>query len=520
MEKILNKVNTLWSQATSWQKWAVMAAVAVAIGLTVFFSVRMSGSYVPLFTNLSTQDAASIVKKLEELGVSYRLSGDGTTVLVPEKNVHRLRLEMATENLPTGGVVGFESFSQTRLGATAFERNVQYVQALQGELTRTIMSLDEIDFARVHIVVPEQSLFSDKNEPASASIMLRLKPGAKLSPQRVQGIVRLVASSVENLSEEHVTIIDSAGNILNGDRTFESIAETHVAAQKAVESYLQGKLMELIGPIVGYNRVRVQVTALINFDSFSQRQEIFMPEANGLGVIRSHQTQEQTSSILPPAEGSVGVIANVGDEIDTYQAVTPYNRTTHSKNEITNYEISRRIEEYAKTPGTVENIFVAIALDGTEESIPDAQVAAIERLAASAIGINEARGDRLVVTRAPFNRETEAKLQEALAQLELQALEKKQAIQRTALIVGIATLVLGLTILLIARWRKARSQRIDIRVDENTTESDQETGQLGETDIEGMLQERVNIRERIKTAIQSNPQTVAKIIENWLVSDE
>src|SRR6056297_1167292 len=187
--------------------------MAGAFGYLIFRGA--STNYQPLFTNLSTDDSAAIVERLDENGVEYQLGGNGNTILVPESEIHRLRLDMASAGLPDQGVVGFEIFDNSEFGTTEFERKVNYYRALGGELSRSIQSISGIEFARVQITPPEESLFLAEEKSATASVMVKLEPGYNMSPDQVSAVQNLVASGVQDLPLEQVTIVDTGGNLLS-----------------------------------------------------------------------------------------------------------------------------------------------------------------------------------------------------------------------------------------------------------------------------------------------------------------
>jgi len=215
VEAIRERVRQFWGRLGAWQRAALVSGVVLAAAAVVVAFAARGQEYVPLFTDLQPADAGDVVARLEEDGIPYRFSGDGRTILVPGDQVHRLRLMLAAEGLPTGGVVGMEVMDQFQFGATEFERRMNRLRALQGELTRTIRQVEGVEDARVHIVLPEESLFISQRQPASAAVLVRMKPGRTLSAEQVAAITYLVAGSVEGLEPEAVTIVDSNGTVMS-----------------------------------------------------------------------------------------------------------------------------------------------------------------------------------------------------------------------------------------------------------------------------------------------------------------
>src|SRR5579875_1806732 len=192
----------------------VVMALLVAGGLTGFVKWKHERDFKPLFTGMAPEDAAAIVQKLKEGGIDHRIGENGTSVLVPEARINELRLEMAGEGLPKTGRIGFELFDKTNLGITDFTEHVNYRRALEGELERSIRALSEVEQARVHVTFPKDSVFVDSREPAKASVLIHLRPGAHLTPQNVLAITNLIASAVEGLAPENVSVLDMQGNLL------------------------------------------------------------------------------------------------------------------------------------------------------------------------------------------------------------------------------------------------------------------------------------------------------------------
>ena len=206
-----------WSLLTLNQKVLISGAVLLTlVSLGMLLSSQTAKNYEPLYSGLSVEDAAAITKKLDELKISYRLSDEGSTILVPSEQKYQVRLQLAGEGLPKG-TAGFELFQSTSFGETETDKRVKYLTALQGELVRTIESLDKIESARVHLVLPEPRLYVDQEAPATASVVLKVKIGEELTNREISGIVHLVANSVEKLKPETVVVVDQYGNLLSAD---------------------------------------------------------------------------------------------------------------------------------------------------------------------------------------------------------------------------------------------------------------------------------------------------------------
>src|SRR5579872_1012679 len=260
---------------------AVMALLAGA-GMYALVIWQRESDFRPLFTSLGPEDAGGIVQKLKESGVEYRLSETGGAVLVPSARVAELRLSLAAAGLPKSGRIGFELFDKTNLGATEFTEHVNYRRALEGELERSVIALAEVEQARVHITFPKESVFLDSQQPAKASVLVRLKAGAHLAPQNVVAINHLVASAVEGLSPDAVSVLDMNGNLLGRPRAPGTLdgpepSEAGLDYRRKIESDLLAKINSTLEPLLGSNRYRASVSVECDFTGAEQSEEIFDP---------------------------------------------------------------------------------------------------------------------------------------------------------------------------------------------------------------------------------------------------
>jgi flagellar M-ring protein FliF len=398
---------------------AAMGAVTLAlIGFFAFIILHVTApDMTPLFTNLTLEDSASIAKELDRQGVSYELRGNGDAILVPKDRVARLRMELAESGLPKGGGVGYEIFDKSdALGTTSFVQNIDAERALEGELARTIRALDSVEDARVHLVLPERPLFSrDKVEP-SASIVLRVR--GTLEPGQVRAIRHLVATAVNGLRPQRISIVDEAGNLL-ADGASDDPSGGDIGAderQIAFESRLRKEVDDIVTSVVGPGHARVQLTADFDFNRVTQTSDKYDPDGR---VVRSSQTREETSANNQGNSNQV----TVGNEIpDGAQRQPPAqnqnqnNPTQHDESkkteEIVNYEISKTSKTEVIEGGRVSRISVAVLVDGTYGKNEQGQMAykprskeEIDQIAAlvrSAIGFDQKRGDQVEVVNLRF----------------------------------------------------------------------------------------------------------------------
>lgn len=392
----------LWQQLGRAGQWAV-GGVGLLLFLLLLYVAAFSpgrGSMVPLFSDLSPREAGEIAQVLQERGVSYQLGAGGSTILVSEDQVYQLRIELAAQGIPSGGTMGFELLNQNSLGMTEYERRVRYVLALQGELARTIQALAPVREARVHIVQPQPSVFVQERRPATASVLVDLRPGQDLDRSQVRGVVNLVAASVEGLTPENVTVVDTRGRTLSDmlqQNTLDAVARSHLDLQRAYETELQTSVQTMLEQVYGYGSAVVRVKTEMDFSSSDELSEEFQPVPGG--GIRSEQRIEESfegQGTVAPG-GVAGVEANIPGYVGVTTGPSSYERT----DTITNYELSRRQVQRSVPPGRVTGVSVAVWVDG---SLTPAEQAALQASVASAVGANPARGDVISVQAIEFSR--------------------------------------------------------------------------------------------------------------------
>jgi len=384
---------------------AAMGAVTLAlVGFFAFLIMRVTAPQMtPLFTELSLEDSSAIIKDLERQGIPFEMRNEGATLLVPKERVARLRMKLAEGGLPKGGGVGYEIFDKSDvLGATSFVQNINHLRALEGELARTIRAIDRVQAARVHLVLPERPLFSREKAEPSASIILRVR--GVLEPQQVRSIRHLVASAVNGLKPQRVSVVDEAGRLLADGATDEATATGSIADERkiAFEKRLRDQVDSIVTSVVGPGRARVQLTAEFDFNRVTQTSDRYDPEGR---VVRSSQTREEVTA-TDNKEGTV----SVGNELPGANA-NPNAQQQRDQNrkseEIVNYEISRTTKTEVIEGGRVNRVSVAVVVDGTYSRNDKGELVyeprskeEIDRIAAlvrTAIGFDQKRGDQVEV---------------------------------------------------------------------------------------------------------------------------
>jgi flagellar M-ring protein FliF len=410
----MNQISKLISALSLRQRFTIIAVAAIVAASFYYLSHwRTESDFRPVYTSLSPEDAASIVAKMKETGTQYRLSEDGTSVLAPSVRVAELRLEMASAGLPKSGRIGFELFDKNNLGVTEFAEHVNYARALEGELERSITSLAEIQQARVHLTFPKESVFLDSKQAGKASVVLHLRPGSKLSAQNVNAIANLVASAVEGLSPESITLVDSRGALLNRPRkpSADDAAQPSEASleyRQKIESDLLTKINATLEPLLGADKFRAGVSVDCDFTSGEQSEETVDP--NKSVMLTSQKTEESTASALNA--GAPGTAANLPRPPKTSSSGS---NGVNRKTENISFQTSRLVKHTRMPQGSVKRISVSVLIDHELKWVGPAKIQnrvltppsaerlkSIRDVVTGIVGLDTVRGDQLIVETLPF----------------------------------------------------------------------------------------------------------------------
>jgi flagellar M-ring protein FliF len=386
----------------------VSAGVAAALFALVFNLGTQPKAL--LYANLDLKEAASISQALDQAGIKYEAKGDGSTIMVPRDKVASTRLMLSSKGLPTSGSVGYEIFDNTSaLGQTDFVQNLNRQRALEGELARTIRSLDGVTFARVQLVMPKRQLFDEEAEQPSASVVIGAA-GRDPAADQVRALQNLVAGAVPNLKPERVTIVDQNSRLLGGGDGDSAASQAVDNQRSQTEEGLRKRIKELVEGVVGPGKARVQVTAVLDTSQVTTQEEKFDPDGQ---VVRSTQTTEENAKQNEPnASGQVGAAANVPGTPGASPANTNSSDSGRTE-ETTNYEISKTTKTTVEAPGAVKKLSIAVAVDGVTtpgaKGKPDSyaprtaqEMQYIDQLVRSAAGFDAARGDQISVVNVRF----------------------------------------------------------------------------------------------------------------------
>jgi len=511
------------------QKVAALVLTTVTIGsvLAMSFWVKTPDLQL-LYANLSEKDASAIVDNLKTQNIPYELSNQGKTIRVPSNQVHEVRLKMASEGLPEGSEVGLEIFDKTALGMTDFIQKLNYQRALQGELARTIKTLDSISSARVHLVIPKQTLFIREKAKGKASVTIKTNAGRSLSQRQVQGIVHLISSSVEGITADNVVVVDDKGRLLSGSQSANAGAarsSSNYQHQRKVEKEFEKTILAMLEDALGEGMIIARVTADLDFEKNDQTEEIYDPESQ---VVRSQQTATESVVGASPAGGVIGVQAQLPagqNEGGTGTSSQPSKRDKN--NSVLNYEINKITRIVSKPTGIIKKLSVAVMVDGVmaENEAGDTEYKARTKeemeqylqLVQSAVGYNQERGDQIKVENVKFDRTTEllrAKELEREKQIDL-------AFQVGKYILGLIFVILFFTKVIkpMIAWMTTSVAPEEEETEEEKVAGMSEAQKLEEEEMQRLeegLASASEMRKSVLDFITKDPKYTSAVVRKWL----
>ena len=502
---------------------ALSAFMVVGIMATSYFSTIKD--YSLLYSNLTQEDMIGVSTKLKELNVPFKMERGGTAISVPGKDIYSLRLELAGEGLPSGGGVGFEIFDRSAFGMTEFVQKLNLRRALQGELQRTINSIETVTSSRVHIVLARRTLFDDEDAKSTASVVLKLSGSRKLAQNQVDGIAHLVASAVEALSTSEVTIVDSSGRILSAAPEDDPVARMTVSQmeyRRAYETSLEKRLRGMIERVVGAGKAIVRVNADIDFRQVQMTEETFDPDSQ---VARSEQRNEEKDTGAQMPVGVAGVASNMPDGTpSTAAAGKPAQSSKVS--ETINYELNKVVKTTIEPSHTVKKLSVAVMVDGRYkvsrddegktvrefQKLGDEEMTMLQNLVRTAIGFDANRQDQVTLESMQFDI---APLMGESEKLETE--ESREYVLTLARYGGIV--VVGMVVFLfilrpIMSWLGSSASEIGELKEFPKSIDEMEMELTGAAKPEGQKP----FRTRVSELVAENPGQAAELVRAWLRS--
>ncbi len=406
MDRLKEQILAVWGDMSPTRRWTTAGLLAaVVVGFGVLIASQTTVKWAPLGRGLTPEDLDHAVQALEEKRIPVRMRED-EIIEVPEDKLHEARLAVAAKG-SAGGGVGMELFNESNFGQSAFQEKVNYHRALEGELARTIRSLDVVTTARVHLVIPKKALFRKNQKKPTASVKVQVRPGVELTKAQIRGMRNLVASAIEGLSPQRVTIIDQRGDMLAGPEDAHSLNEDFLEIQAAREGQLEDAVVQVLRPVVEGGKVRVQVTADMDFSREEITEKQLDPDKQ---VATSENRIEETSSAREQKpKGVAGVAGNMPGQ----GVPEPVNQEDKSsKRESTQYETASTTRRTERPAGALKRLTVAVVVGGTGEGdewkgLSPEETKQLEQLAANAVGLDRERGDTITVISRKFTEEAQ-----------------------------------------------------------------------------------------------------------------
>ncbi|HCG72976.1 MAG TPA: flagellar M-ring protein FliF [Nitrospina sp.] len=518
-QDFLGQLGERFNQLSQGKKVAALSLVALALASLLVMSLWLKApDYQLLYANLSQEDAGAIVEKLKNQKIPYEVSNGGRTIRVASDMIHETRLQLAGEGLPEGSDVGLEMFEDTPLGMTDFIQKINFQRALQGELTRTIKTLDAVAQVRVHLVIPKDNLFRKQKPKGKASITLKLKSGKSLSEGQIQGIVHLVSASVGSIEASNVVIVDVNGNLLSGGKEPSEgamMSTSNFKHKLRVQKELQAKIIKMLEDALGSGKVIAKISTDLDFEQVERTEEIFDPDSQ---VVRSeNQISESSVGSIPPG-GIPGVQALVPSGEDSGSGAGQAAQRNKS-NAVFNYEINKEVRRISKPVGEITKLSVAVMIDGTMAGDPaeyqprtPEEMAKYLQMVQSAVGFDAERGDVVQVENIQFDH---SQLDKEKAEIE-SAEQIDLALEVGKLVVGLIFLIMFFTRVIrpIITWMTTTVEVIpqteQLGVADNNT-VDEETKRLTE-----MENQADKIRKSVNEFVGQDPKYTAGVIRKWM----
>lgn len=499
-----------WRQLSNPKKIsAIILVTAVLFTLIYLGQLATRPRMAPLFSGLEPADAGKIVARLQEMGVQYTLSNEGRTILVRQDRVYDVRIQLASDGSLIGGGVGFELFDQTKIGSTDFTRRLDYQRALQEELRRTIVQLEEVEQARVHLALPEQSVFIQDTAEASASIVLKLSPFSRLKKEQIRGIVHLVAGSVENLKSENITVIDTSGNILSNELESADpsaqVAEAtlrQMEVKRSFEKEMEQRIQRMLERVMGMGQAIAMITAELDFDAHESTVITFASD----GVPRSHTVTRETfeGTGVNPAE------AGTDSNIPGYVFQAPNGESRYERHdETTNYEINETTEKQIRAPGRLVRLHAAVVVNDKGGRLTQSQLAQINEVVQSAVGIQPGRGDSVSVQGMNFDTSRLDEAEQAFAKAKREEMIRQYVNLGAVLLAGLIVLITLVRVMGRRREKEMAAQLASLPA----------APAIEEEPVSDTMTEEQRLHQRVRQLAEKEPEAVAYLIRAWLAEE-
>ena len=545
LRRLLEQIGEFWSALNQRGRVTLFVVAALVMSLIAVFVWRSNArDYRSLYSGLNSQEAGLIVARLETMEIPYRLESNGTTILVPQIELDRVRLQLATEGLPETGRLGFEIFDEANFGATEFAERINFQRALEGELERTITSLAEVTQARAHITLPERSVFLDRDEPAKASIVVRLQGGHELSKEQTRAISYLVASAVEGLAPDSVVVMDQTGRLFtsrfggSGD-----LSERQLEFRRSVERDAASRILATLEPRLGPGGVRANVAVEVDWNAGEQTQELVDPNP----VVTNRQVTQESALDGPPA-GAPGTASNLPR---TPAAPEQQRFGTERSSETTNFQASRTVTRRTLERGAIQRMSIAVLVDhqvyldearGQLARRPRAaeELETVRSLVIAASGARLERGDTVTVETLPFSMLEAGPIAPEPAPDPAEELFTQEWFRKNRAPIILGTLAVALLAGLVVFLKRRHAAALVRVARQRALEAERERKQIEEASVEESERRRAEedrmlkglkisseqtgrtavLRRHLEEVATENPERFARLVRTWMREDD
>ena len=494
---------------------AIVGTGALLLAAFMVFKWATAPNYAPLFSNLSAKDASAIVDQLDSEGVQYEISGNGGTIMVPQDQVYATRIQLSGDGLPSSSDSGYSLLDNQSLSTSEFQEQTHFKRAMEGELSSTVEALDDVNTAIVHLALPAKQVFSDQQDPPTASVLVDTPAGTTLSPEEVQAVVHLVASSIDGMSPDDVTVADSAGNVLTPDSSESGIAGSRSEQIDDYQSTMQSRIQAQLDKVVGPGNSSVTVTADLDFDKATTRTTKYSYNEKNPPLSES-QTEEKYTG---PNGAGVGGVLGPDGQMDTTTTTSGGQSKYSKKTDTSDNAIDSIIEDREAAPGSVKSLHIGVALDSQSTQVPPD---VIQQLISDSVGIQPKRGDTVMVSSMPFDRTAQTTAAKELAAADAAAKKAESFTMYRNIGIGVVLALILLVMWLKGRKKaKAREAATTYVVEQLREEAASRTSVIEPNPaMLALEQQQANhdeMRDELAALVERQPEDVANLLRGWLV---
>ncbi|KRB79955.1 flagellar M-ring protein FliF [Nocardioides sp. Root190] len=518
----LGRGRDTFSAFTAGQKAvALVGTAALLVAVFLVFRWVSAPSYAPLYSNLSGEDASAVIEELDSQGIPYEISGGGGTIMVPRADVYSSRIALSGKGLPASSDGGYNLLDNQSLSTSESQERTNFKRAMEGELSKTIEAIDGVETAVVHLAMPEKQVFSDEQDPATASVLVDTSPGTDVDDEQVQAIIHLVASSIDGLDPKNVTVTDSTGTLLtaNGSASGSGAASARAKEVQAFQDAMQAKIQADLDKWVGVGNSTVTVTADLDLDKATINSRTYDDEKKSPKLSESRNSETYTGPAGTGTDGAGGVVGPDG-QMDPGAAAGNGDSSYANTSQTSDYGVDEKVETRESAPGTVKRLNLGIALDATAAA--KVQPAVIEDQIASAVGLQADRGDTIEVSVLPFDQSAkDSAAKELAAAAAAAAADRKNTLLRNLSIGGGIMLMVLLAWWQARRRSRAREEATSYVVEQLRLDAANRTPVLESPALAALesseSDEEESMRDELIALVDNQPDDVASLLRGWLV---